>query len=245
LTNVSDGGSAFGITKAGGGTLALAGANNTYSGATNVNGGTLMVNGTLPSPGGAVSINTAAVLTGGGTINRDVNINALGTLKPGASPGKLTVGGNVTMAANSIYYWELAANTTGGPGTSWSQLQMTSGDLNAAAQPNFVPAFTGTATLPSSAVPFWQTTQQWNHIVDLTGTATNLSNATTFVINNSVWASAGNFTTIPGTTPGSIALLWTPVPEPLHILLIGGLATLSGSWIRRRIRARRVTSTPE
>jgi len=49
----------------------------------------------------------------------------------------------------------------------------------------------------------------------------------------------GNFTTIPGITTGSIALLWTPVPEPLHILLVAGVgaAAWAGSadaaWKRR------------
>ena len=59
-----------------------------------------------------------------------MTVSSGGTIKPGASPGKLTVGGNLALNAGSAYFWELSANTTSGAGTNWGQIQMTSGDLS-------------------------------------------------------------------------------------------------------------------
>jgi hypothetical protein len=111
---------------------------------------------------------------------------------------------------------------------------MTGGDLNVQSGAIFVPAFVGTSTQPNLADPFWQVARQWNNVIDLTGTATNTTGATTFVINNTVWATAGTFSTIPGSTPGSIALVWNPVPEPGHVLLLCGAAAVGVRWWRRR-----------
>jgi hypothetical protein len=117
---------------------------------------------------------------------------------------------------------------------------MTSGILSVSTGATLVPAFVGTATQPNALDVFWQTPEQWNNVIDLSGTATN-GGASAFTIDNSAWASVGSFSTIPATTGGGIALVWTPtaVPEPGTLaLLLAGAGTAAGvRRFRRRVRS--------
>ena len=235
LTNLA--GVGANLVKAGGGTLALAGANISYSGTTAVNAGTLLVNGTMTAGGGAVTVALGAALGGSGTINRSVTVNALGAINPGTSPGNLTIGGDLTFSANSIYFWELGSNTITGPGSNWDRISMTAGNLTVTAGSVLIPAFIGSATLPNLSDAFWAGTRRWDNIIDLTGSATNLSGAVAFTIDNSVWLSQGSFSTIQAVSGSGIALLWTPsvIPEPATMaLLFGSLGAAGGSWYWRR-----------
>jgi autotransporter-associated beta strand protein len=243
LANV---GGSLGLTKAGGGTLELTGPNNNYAGATTVNGGTLLVNGTLTAGGGGVTINAGAFLGGAGTINQAVTVNAQGVVSPGNSPGPLTVNGNLTLSAASVYLWELGADTTTGPGSNWDQIRMTSGALSVLTGAQIVPAFVGTATQPNAADPFWLTAEQWNNVIDLSGTATN-GGASTFTIDNSAWAAVGSFATLPATTGGGVALVWTPaaVPEPGSLVLVLAGAGLAAGARAFRRGARSVSASTD
>ena len=147
-----------------------------------------------------------------------------GVIKPGSSPGRLTIGGNVTMSATpAIYYWELAANTTSGAGANWSQIQMTSGDLNVQTGAIFLPAFTGTATQPAFGDAFWSGSHRWDNVIDLIGTATNTGGNTAFVIDNSAWgANAGNF------IAGWLGSFWSSMDKMYFFLMIASVAALAG-----------------
>lgn len=234
LTNLGGG---FGITKAGGGTLALAGSNITYTGTTAVNAGTLLVNGTMTAGGGAITVATAAAIGGTGVINRDVSVGLLASISPGqqTGPGDLTVNGNLTLQTNSVYYWKLTSDTTAGPGTNWDRISMTSGDLTIQAGALLIPAFTGTTTGPTNNA-FWTTDHTWDNIINLTGTATNSSGAAVFTIDNSTWASLGAFSTLPATTGSGVRLVWTavPIPEPLHVMALCAASAGAFGWYRRR-----------
>ncbi|MCO6459575.1 MAG: VCBS repeat-containing protein, partial [Pirellulaceae bacterium] len=71
------------------GTLLLTNAGNNYTGTTAVNTGTLRVDGATTSP---TVIQANGTLTGTGTINASVTVNDDGDLRPGSSPGILSMG---------------------------------------------------------------------------------------------------------------------------------------------------------
>ncbi len=96
------------LTKVGGGTLTLTGAN-TYTGGTNVNGGSLIVDGSLASPG--VTVNPGGLLGGHGFIGGSL-VNG-GTVSPGNSPGTLTIHGNFTQSAGGTLRIEVAGLASG------------------------------------------------------------------------------------------------------------------------------------
>ena len=97
------GGTGGSLVKVGTGRLNLAGIN-TYTGPTAVLDGTLAVNGSITSD---VTVGAAGALGGNGTIFGSVANG--GTLAPGNSIGLLTIAGNYTQAAGSIYQVEVNA----------------------------------------------------------------------------------------------------------------------------------------
>jgi autotransporter-associated beta strand protein len=106
---VSDGGAAAALTKAGPGTLVLAG-NNSYTGATTISAGKLLVDGL--QPGSSVSVAAGSILGGTGTIG-SLTVLVGGTVSPGSSPGILTVNGTATFTAGSTLNIELDGTTAG------------------------------------------------------------------------------------------------------------------------------------
>lgn len=112
-----------GFTKTGAGTLSLNSTSNTVTGVINVNGGTLLVNGSLgASTANAVTVASGATLGGTGEIYRNISVAAGGTLSPGASPGILTIHGNVTLAATAGALFELAGAAPGNGAGNHDQL---------------------------------------------------------------------------------------------------------------------------
>lgn len=93
------------LIKEGAGRLNLTGTH-TYSGATTVSAGRLAVNGSLASS--IVSVQNGASLGGTGTIGGLLAASS-STIAPGNSIGTLTVAGNATLSAGSIYEVEVNA----------------------------------------------------------------------------------------------------------------------------------------
>ncbi len=85
------------LDKVGAGTLVLSG-NATHTGPTTINGGKLQVDGTWASSPITV---VSGALGGNGTLGSTVNVQAGGTLDPGASVGILTVNNTLTLAGDT------------------------------------------------------------------------------------------------------------------------------------------------
>jgi autotransporter-associated beta strand protein len=115
--SIVDNAATFGITKAGGGTLVLTGANG-YDGTTTIDGGTLLVDGSLAST--TTTVNSTGTLGGTNGTVQAITIAAGGTVSPGASAGKLTANGAVAFGgATSVFKVELGGTTAG---TDYDQL---------------------------------------------------------------------------------------------------------------------------
>src|SRR5690606_7076471 len=99
------------------GQTTLSGEGSGFAGTTTLYGGTLLVGGAdgAGSLGGTITVLNAARLGGTGVIGSagsDVTIAAGGILAPGNSVGTLTVAGDVTFAADSIFEVEIIGGGT-------------------------------------------------------------------------------------------------------------------------------------
>ncbi|MES2657896.1 MAG: autotransporter-associated beta strand repeat-containing protein [Verrucomicrobiota bacterium] len=135
------------MTKVGGGTLILAGAN-TYNGATQINGGKLLVNGSTST--GAVTVANTTTVGGTGTIGGAISVHNGGKIAPGTSIGTLAASSTATFATGSSLEIELNASTsdrlnvTGNLNITDATLNITS--LVPAAAPFYIIASYGTLT---------------------------------------------------------------------------------------------------
>lgn len=113
------------LTQSGTGITTLAGAN-TLTGATTVSAGTLRVNGSLASA--STTVQNGATLGGTGSIAGAATVQNGGHLAPGASPGMLTIGGDLSLSAGSVLDYELGQSNL--PGGAFNDLSVVGGNLS-------------------------------------------------------------------------------------------------------------------
>jgi hypothetical protein len=191
------------------------------------NAGTLVVGtaqGDLATLTSSVQVNSGGIVKGTGTIAGPINFASGSTLAPGTSPGILTVTGAVTMTSGANYSIELNGNTAG---TGHTQLNLTGGgsiNLNNATLTSslgYAPAPADVFTIISGG--------------PVAGTFNGLPNNSTFVIGSF----QGNQFRATIVYTATSVLLTQPVPEPIHVLLVGaGGAVVIGS-VRRRLSLKR------
>ncbi|MDP4025364.1 S8 family serine peptidase [Methylobacterium sp. NEAU 140] len=134
-----DGGSATGLTKVGSGTLTLTGTGR-ISGPTAVEAGTLSLNGLWTAP---VTVAAAGTLRGIGTVAAPILV--AGALRPGNSPGTLTVAGPVTFAPGSTLGLDIDGTGTGTGAGSYARLLAVGPTGAVAAGGTLAPALRGIA----------------------------------------------------------------------------------------------------
>jgi fibronectin-binding autotransporter adhesin len=244
ITSIISGSAATSLLKTGTGTLELTGAN-TYAGPTVVNAGTLLVNNPAGSFGtgtGTVTVNNGARIGGTGTIGGNLIANAGAIIRPGNSPGNLTVGGSVTMTAGSKYGFQYAGAINSAPPDSGGSAVFGVGNshMSVGGTLTIDPAagfnFTGNGGAFSAD---FAPGQSYSFQVAAAGTVVpfNITNPAQFTVSG--------FTGFPGFSSvqwhnlgNTVYFNFTPVPEPVHMLLVCGAATFGCGWIRRRKLAR-------
>ncbi|MCJ2059898.1 autotransporter domain-containing protein [Methylobacterium sp. J-048] len=134
---IVDGGSATTLTKVGTGTLNLTGSGR-FSGPTTIQAGTLSLNGFWTSP---VTVAQAGTLRGTGTVAAPVTV--AGALRPGNSPGTLTVAGPVSFAPGSVFGLDIDGTGTGAGAGNYSRLLALGPSGAVAANGPLVPSLRG------------------------------------------------------------------------------------------------------
>ncbi|MEL6061918.1 MULTISPECIES: S8 family peptidase [unclassified Methylobacterium] len=125
------------LTKAGSGTLKITGAGR-FSGPTTIQAGTLSLNGFWTSP---VAVAAAGTLRGIGTVAAPLTV--AGALRPGNSPGTLTVLGPVAFAPGSRFGLDIDGPGTGTGAGSYARLLALGPSGAVAANGTLVPVLRG------------------------------------------------------------------------------------------------------
>ncbi|HSW18605.1 MAG TPA: autotransporter outer membrane beta-barrel domain-containing protein, partial [Ramlibacter sp.] len=114
------------LQQVGSGTTTLSGNSAAFFGSTAVTNGALRINGLLGNALSSMTVSNGGRLGGTGTLGGSVLIGD-GVLAPGNSPGRLTINGNLSLAATSVLDYEFGrAGVVGG---RFNDLTVVGGDL--------------------------------------------------------------------------------------------------------------------
>lgn len=205
-------------------------ANAVHIGAAGNSGNSVLLGsgGTVATTAG-VHVAAGSSLVGNGTVSG--NLAVVGALSPGATGALKVQNGNVSLAAGSLFNWQLASNTETGAGAHYGGLQVSTGNLTISSDAAFRVILSGTANL---AADFWQQDRAWTDIFKVTG-----GNITSGWTGKSVAVYLENGTSPVSTARGKFeitdtTLTWTAVPEPSSFL--AGLLMSAGLLRRNRER---------
>jgi fibronectin-binding autotransporter adhesin len=107
------------LTKTGAGALTLSGVN-THSGSLTVNEGSMIVSSNLATS--STTVASTATIGGSGSIANTVTVQSGGTMAPGTSPGILSMGTDLILAAGSTFAVEINGML---PGADYDQVEVT------------------------------------------------------------------------------------------------------------------------
>lgn len=234
------------LTKTGAGVFNLGNNNNggmnihvsTRTGATIIEEGTL---GTYTAVGsalgtGPVTVKTNGTLAGPGLIGGPVTvqgiISPLGSIEPLSLPN-MTLANGLDMSAGGTYLWQLAAlkdDGDGVAGTDFDRISITNGTLTLGGSSKLSINFTGSATAPDVAEPFWQANHTWT-VIALSDTASNPSSGNIASLQNASYA-AGTFSTSVNPS-GNILLTFTTAAAPaphIETIVNEGMTNVVLTW---------------
>ena len=210
-----------GLTKSGTGTLRFSGTGGdlTYAGTTIVQAGTLDVGANLVGTG-AVEVRSGGLLEGTGSIAGATTILAGGILAPGASPGVLSFGSDLTLAGTTVMEINGPVRGTGYDGVN------VAGGLG----------YGGTLELQIPSLLAEGTYELFNGFASQTSTfsSVTLSGAYTGALSESAGVWTGSFGGQDFTFTNATGDL-SVVPEP-SLLALAGLAGAAAALGRRRMR---------
>jgi len=214
------------LTLAGAGALELTTDNSSlWTGAWTITGGTLLADNASGSATGtnAVTI-TGGALGGFGTVAGAVTASGGGAIAPGNGVGTLTLQNGLNLAGGGKLIWELGANTTSGPGTSYDTVALTGGSLALGGSSSLTLSFTGSATAPSAANVFWLASHTWK-IISLSGTAANAGATKFTAIANGIY-NCGSFSNYVD-AGGNVMLAYNP-GSPFYAAYDAGAGLFGG-----------------
>jgi autotransporter-associated beta strand protein len=211
---------ALAVTKTGGGTQVLGGAN-TYTGTTRINAGTLAVTGSLLSSG-TVLVNDGGSLSGSGSVGT-VTLASGSFLKPGNSPGTLKAASSIWQGG-STYSWETLSIPSAGKvaGTDWDLFSVTGAldmsALSSGAKMNLVLNSLSLAGFDTSAPYTWVIAKagSFTGYADDNTNLTDLFSIDTANFNGGLPANlpTGGFQVVTGTEGSLRTLNLMAIPEP-------------------------------
>jgi autotransporter-associated beta strand protein len=238
---------AAGLTLQGGGTVNFSAANS-YSGGTTINDATLIVTGQTGGASGtgsgAVAVNNSGTLAGTGRVGGAVTANSGGAISPGVSAvGTLTLGGNVTFQSGGTFAAQLGASGNSDRLTIDSAAAILDFKAGSVLALSPVTGFTNAAaagytlaSLPAGA---------GNNILNNGVATADGAVLGTYVqgtgASGTVVIQPSGFSLSPGDSftlvrsGNSVALNFTPVPEPATALGLAAAGLGLTAW-RRRVR---------
>jgi hypothetical protein len=194
---------------------------------TKAGAGILNVNGTGGAGTGTLAV-TGGQVGGTGIIPGVLAVNSGGAVSPGTSVGKLSVTGATTFAGGGRYLWEYASvDQTAVNNTA--NFGVTHDHLNGIGALNITATSGSPFTIVVGALTFSPAPTPINYTIGtfaggITGFAANAFNFQGAFSGTPTIAVQGN----------NLVLTITPIPEPVHLLLLCAGGAGLARWVRRR-----------
>jgi len=190
--------------------------------------------------GAAVTVNSGATLSGSGTIAGAVTVK--GTHAVGDTVGIQTAQNGVSYLSGAKFQWALVNNSDSSPGTDFSKLVVSGGNVSIAGGTTLNLVFNDATSTVDWGDAFWDTDHTWTLVELQAGTLSGIfglsSPSTWFDANGDLLSSIRSDASFEVAGVGNnVVLSYAAVPEP-SVCAMGlvGLGLIGWVAIRRRAR---------